>query len=259
MQKLLKNMILPFRRMAGRFIILPPLLRADRVPILLAADFVCSEYVPGDYLEFGVFRGASLITAYHGINSSIADWSSRDRVNIAFSNASRADKAFSEIKKNEIRFFAFDSFDGLPELEGVDANAARFSKGRYDCSEDELRAILKSHGVDNDKVTLVPGFYEDSLKQAVKDEHGLTAAAIVMIDCDLYSSTKSVLEFITSLVVNGTVLIFDDWLNYQGDPGRGEQLACSEWLEANPEIRLVPFARFGVTQQAFIVNKVETT
>jgi len=78
-----------------------------------------------------------------------------------------------------------------------------------------------------------------------------------MIDCDLYSSTKCVLEFITPLIVNGTILIFDDWLAYKGSPDRGEQLACSEWLDTNPELSLVPFARFGLTQQAFIVNKTE--
>jgi len=245
--------------MAGRFIISDPLhTERNSLPIFLASDFVCAEYVPGDYLEFGVFRGDSLITAYHVINGAVADWGSRDRTRKAFSDANRADKAFTEVKQNAIRFFAFDSFDGLPDLEGVDAGAARFTKGRYDCSEDELRDILKSRGVNNDKVTLIPGFYEDSLTQAVKDKHGLTAASIVMIDCDLYSSTKFVLEFITSLVVHGTILIFDDWLAYKGDPGKGEQLACTEWLEANPDLSLVPFARFGLTQQAFIVNRAQT-
>jgi hypothetical protein len=246
--------------MAGRFIISDPLHTGrNSLPIFLASDFVCAEYVPGDYLEFGVFRGDSLITAYHVINSAVTDWGSRDRAHRAFSDADRADKAFARVKQNEIRFFAFDSFDGLPELEGVDADAARFAKGRYDCSEEELRGILKSRGVDNNKVTLVPGFYEDSLTQAVKDKHGLASASIVMIDCDLYSSTKCVLEFITSLVVNGTILIFDDWLAFKGDPGRGEQLACREWLDANPDLSLIPFARFGVNQQAFIVTKAETT
>ena len=89
----------------------------------------------------------------------------------------------------------------------------------------------------------------------MKDTHQLTAASIVMVDCDLYSSTKSVLDFITSLVVEGSIIIFDDWFAFKGNPNRGEQLACSEWLEANPGLGLIPFARFGLTQQAFIVHK----
>lgn len=227
------------------------------LPIYLASDFVCAEYVPGDYLEFGVFRGDSFVAAYHSITNAVKDWASKDRARMAFTDADRAQQAFAQVKRNEIRFFAFDSFDGLPEPEGVDAVSARFTKGRYDCSEDEFKRILKSRGVDLTKVTLVPGYYEDSLTQAVKDTHQLTAASIVMVDCDLYSSTKSVLEFITSLVVHGTIIIFDDWLVFKGDPNRGEQLACREWLEANPDLKLISFARFGLTQQAFIVNKVE--
>ena len=31
---------------------------------------------------------------------------------------------------------------------------------------------------------------------------------------DLYNSTKLVLEFITDLVQDGTILIFDDWFAY---------------------------------------------
>jgi len=108
--------------------------------------------------------------------------------------------------------------------------------------------------VDLSKVIIVPGFYEDSLTQAVKDTYQLTAASIVMVDCDLYSSAKSVLDFITPLVVDGSIIIFSDWFAFKGNPNRGEQRACSEWLEANPGLKLIPFARFGVTQQAFIVH-----
>ena len=176
---------------------------------------------------------------------------------MAYSNTQRADQAFSEVKQNKIRFFAFDSFDGLPEPQGVDISPGRFAKGRYDCSEDEFKGILRARGVDLNEVNIVPGFYEDSLTQAVKDQYQLAAASIVMVDCDLYSSTKSVLDFITSLVVEGSVIIFDDWFAFKGSPNRGEQLACSEWLQANPQLSLTPFARFGFTQQAFIVHKEE--
>jgi O-methyltransferase len=111
--------------------------------------------------------------------------------------------------------------------------------------------------VDLSEVTIVPGFYKDSLTEDVKTHHRLTAASIVMVDCDLYSSTKCVLEFITSLVVNGSIIIFDDWFAFKGNPNLGEQLACREWLEANPGLTLSPFARYGLTQQAFIVHKEE--
>ena len=82
----------------------------------------------------------------------------------------------------------------------------------------------------------------------------LGKAAIVMIDCDLYSSTKEVLKFITPLLVDGSILIFDDWYAYKGSPFKGERRATSEWLEINPHISLSAFSARGAHQRAFIVN-----
>ena len=81
----------------------------------------------------------------------------------------------------------------------------------------------------------------------MKAQHKLTAAAIVHIDCDLYSSTKTALHFITDLIVDGTVIIFDDWFNFIASPVKGEQRAAPEWLIQNPQIRLVPYARWGMS------------
>lgn len=39
-------------------------------PISLAADFVFAEAIPGDYLEFGVFKGASFIEAVNKLEAS---------------------------------------------------------------------------------------------------------------------------------------------------------------------------------------------
>ena len=260
MKNLIKQKLLPLRRLAGRFAVHDhddSTIERSLRPIYLAADFVCSEYVPGDYLEFGVFRGASFVTAYNAITSAVKDWGSQHRAYLAYTDVQRAEQAYTQVTENDIRFFAFDSFDGLPEPVGIDKLEPRYSKGRYDCSEDEFKTILRSRGVDLSQVITVPGFYEDSLTPAVKSQHQMKAATIVMVDCDLYESTKIVLEFITSLVVEGTVIIFDDWFNFKANPGLGEQRACREWLESNPDLRLTPFARWGMSQQAFIVHKVD--
>jgi len=191
MKQLLKKILAPARRLTGRFVILP---YADPVrstmPIYLAANFACAEEIPGDYLEFGVFRGASFITAYHTITEAIRDWGSRERAYLAYTDRLRAEEAFQRVRGNlsawsKKRFFAFDSFDGLPETTGVDAQSARFAAGRYDCSQEAFERILASHGVNLGQVIVVPGFYEDSLTDEVKRKHELTAASIVTIDCDL--------------------------------------------------------------------------
>jgi hypothetical protein len=62
-------------------------------------------------------------------------------------------------------------------------------------------------------VTLVQGWFADTLPafvEAHKHEH----IAMVHIDCDLYSSTKTVLDLLSPLFTTGTMLVFDELFNY---------------------------------------------
>ena len=257
MRKHIKSILHPLRKAATRFILkdeeIAPF--SSTVPIDLAANYTCAEGVEGDYLEFGCFRGDSFIRAYNMITSAIEEWSSFKRTSYAYTNMERAKDAFKKVKKFRRRFIAFDSFDGLPEIEGVDNGHPHFAKGRYDCTETEFRKIISRAGVKLDDVVIVPGFYENTLHSKLKKDINLEKAAIVMIDCDLYTSTKMVLNFITDLISDGTIIIFDDWFSYKANPNKGEQKACNEWLEKKPEIHLVPYVRWGMTQMSFIVNR----
>ena len=255
MKRMIKRMVYPLRKMAGMFMIDSPNPLISPRPITLAANYICAEAIYGDYLEFGTFRGASFIDAYKSISSAIEEWSSFKRCSLAFSEKNRAKEAFKKITKNQVRFFAFDSFAGLPPVEGIDREHPHFHEGRYDCTQDEFEGILKQAEVSLEKVVIVPGFYGDTLNQDTKIKYDLRNASIVMIDCDLYSSARIVLDFILDLIVEGTIIIFDDWFSYKANPNKGEQRACNEWLEQNPKIRLVPYVRWGMTQMSFIVNK----
>ena len=48
----------------------------------------------------------------------------------------------------------------------------------------------------------------DDLKSKIKDNGGINLA---LIDADLYVSTVPVLNFITDLLVDGGIIIFDDF------------------------------------------------
>lgn len=119
------------------------------------------------------------------------------------------------------------------------------------------QAILEQRDVDMTKMTLVPGFYDESLTEPLKAELALEAAGIVTVDCDIYESTVDVLRFVTGLLRSGTVMLFDDWLASGGHPFRGEPRACHEWLEANPQIHLTEYFKYGVTGVAFIVSLLQ--
>ena len=75
---------------------------------------------------------------------------------------------------------------------------------------------------------------------------------IVVIDCDLYSSTVDVLKFIDDLVVGGTWILFDDYWCFRGSPLHGQQKAIQEWLERNPKLGLNGYCNFNGFGRAFI-------
>jgi hypothetical protein len=94
----------------------------------------------------------------------------------------------------------FDSFKGLPEA----WSGFNLGRGAFD-----LRGRLPR--VPNN-VRLHRGYFEDSLPPWLQDNPG--QVAFIHLDCDLYSSTKTVLGFIASRMTSGTVILFDEYFNY---------------------------------------------
>jgi predicted O-methyltransferase YrrM len=73
-------------------------------------------------------------------------------------------------------------------------------------------------------VELVIGEFEETLA-AFLVEHP-DDAALIHIDCDLYSSTKTVLEHLTPRIMPGTVIVLDEFWIVTDQ----EQRAFNEWL-----------------------------
>ena len=137
-------------------------------------------------------------------------------------------------------YIAFDSFEGLPEIEEIDKQEI-WQKGRLKTEVDEFIRIVTHAGMPSDRLQVVKGFYDDSLTPALSQKLLPKKAAVVYVDCDLYKSTVPVLRFIKPLLQRGTVVVFDDWNCFFGDPERGERLAWAEFLEFNPELIFEPF------------------
>ena len=139
-----------------------------------------------DYFEFGIFRGFNL-------------W---------FVQAYAKARGLTNM-----RFAGFDSFFGLPPVEGIDAGGS-FKEGGFSSYREEVETYYKRYGVDWDKTMLVQGFYEDSLNNQTIEKFKLRKCALCVIDCDLYSSTVSVLNFVAPLLADTSVLYFDDWIDF---------------------------------------------
>jgi hypothetical protein len=190
-----------------------------------AMRFISFNHIRGDYLEFGCFGGNTFALAYK----------------------------HSLIHRINMHFYGFDSFKGLPEPKGIDAHP-QWIEGDMSMNMNDFRSRLKANGIEESKITLVPGFYKDSLTHETREKIKLRKAAVVYVDCDLYESTVPVLDFILPLLQNGTIIAFDDWFCFNGDPDRGGQKATKEFLQRNPNIKFLDYLTFGWHGKSFIAK-----
>lgn len=194
-------------------------------------NYAADSKLLGDYLEFGVFRGGSFVNCYQ--------------------------QATRHPSLKDMRFFAFDSFGGLPKIQGVDAEFRHFEEGEYKAERDLFEKNLKNANVDFQKIKIVPGWFNETLNVATKKQISLSSAAVVWIDCDLYESTVPVLDFISENLTDGSVIVFDDWFTYRGSPARGEQGAFNEWLKKHPEFSATQFHTYDWHGNSFIIHKAK--
>lgn len=146
----------------------------------------------------------------------------------------------------DFHYVGFDSFEGLPEIAAVDKQEI-WKKGKLAFAEERFRGRALAHGIPANRLTTVKGFYDKSLTADLKQRLLPTRAAVIYIDCDLYVSTVPVLEWMKDFLQRGTVIVFDDWFCFHGDPERGEQRAWNEFRQRYPQLR---FAEFVQTNEA---------
>jgi len=94
----------------------------------------------------------------------------------------------------------FDSFEGLPENWGGNNMAAGyFNRGG---TFPKVRNNVKLHR----------GWFNESLPPFLSANPG--SAAFLHIDCDIYSSTVTILDCFKDRIVPGTIIVFDEYFNY---------------------------------------------
>ena len=94
--------------------------------------------------------------------------------------------------------YGFDSFEGLPE------KWIGLRKGAFD-----LRGRMPPV---RSNVQLVKGLFQDSLPRFMSD-HFDQPFRLMHVDCDLYSSAKTVLETAKKSIRDGTIVIMDEAVN----------------------------------------------
>jgi hypothetical protein len=169
-----------------------------------AFDFLTDNRVRGDYHEYGCHRCRTF--------------------RMALTEARRHNLA-------DISFFAFDSFEGLPQPVS-NTGVELWKRGALATSEGEFLSLVREHGILVDRVRTVKGFYRDTLTPALRDRflEGENKIALVTIDCDLYESAVPVFAFIEPLLQVGSVVYVDDlFAGYKGAPTEGVARAFLEF------------------------------
>ena len=151
-------------------------------------------------------------------------------------------------------YVAFDSFEGLPEVAEIDQQEI-WEKGKLKTEESEFIKIVTRHGLKAAKLMTVKGFYEESLIDELAEKLLPKKAVVIYIDCDLYASTVPVLRFVKPFIQKGTIIVFDDWYCFHGDPNKGERRAFHEFTEANPELEFEPFVHTNEAQSFVFVGR----
>lgn len=105
------------------------------------------------------------------------------------------------------RFYGFDSFEGLPE-DWFSKEQGGLGKGTF--RQDSLPFVPEN-------TELIKGWFDESLPAFVSraDIQGKTAD-FIHIDCDLYASARTVFQFMAPFIKKGTILAFDEYINYPG-------------------------------------------
>lgn len=169
-------------------------------------DFLTDNRVHGDYFEFGCHRCRTF--------------------RMALTEARRHNL-------DQMRFHAFDSFEGLPEPT-TETSVEIWKRGALATSETSFLDMVRRHGIYAQNVRTIKGFYSDSLTDKLKAEYASSGrkAALVNVDCDLYESAVPVFEFLEPLLQEGAVVYLDDlFAGYKGNPEKGVAKAFSEWRE----------------------------
>ena len=138
----------------------------------------------------------------------------------------------------DMRFFGFDAFMGLPPVQGLDATPFQypdgsmfeFQEGDYACGYDQVVENLDEFGVDWERTHLIQGWYSDLPGTATSSLSLMRPAAVILVDCDLYESTVPVLQFMEQFLQPGTVVMFDDWNGWDLSDDMGERRAFREFL-----------------------------
>lgn len=203
-----------------------------------AIRFIDYELIEGDIFEFGVYSGRSL-----ALLSYFHELSKRSIHKINFTR----------------NIVGFDSFEGLPETDGhprwkknlfnVNHSSHPLSKLGDKITDQTVYELFKLFSLQSPILQI--GTFD---KTVTHDNMAkFNKAALIHIDCDIYQSTKTVLDGIVNHLQEGTLLLFDDWFHFKGNKDKGEQKAFFEFM-ATSQWDFIEYQTYATFGKSFITT-----
>lgn len=125
----------------------------------------------------------------------------------------------------DLETYLFDSFEGLPE-DWDDW----FKKGHFALDENQIPDFRTYNNIN-----IYKGYFDKTtIDFALYLEKENKKLDFIHIDCDLYSSTKTIFENLNSFIVKDTIIHFDELVGigtWYKDWKNGEYKALLEWSE----------------------------
>lgn len=120
------------------------------------------------------------------------------------------------------RFYGFDTFQGLPASDDP-SDVGTWGAGDYPGDEAALAQLLQGTGA-GDKIQLVKGLFSQTLPTMGAD----FAPDFLLVDCDYYTSTRDIFEFLKDRLESGSIVYFDDLGTNFFNPRLGEERVIHE-------------------------------
>jgi hypothetical protein len=154
---------------------------------------------------------------------------------------------------HQARLWAFDSFAGFPASTDVKDEHPKWRTGGMSFALDQFNSACELAGIAAAEYTVVPGFYDQSLPALGRDG-GPQDICLAYIDCDMYTSTKAVLDFLLPRIKHGMIIAFDDYYCWSATQPSGERLAMRHAFPDDGPWLLVPYQIIGWAGASFVVE-----
>ncbi|RYE54579.1 MAG: hypothetical protein EOP48_12015 [Sphingobacteriales bacterium] len=130
----------------------------------------------------------------------------------------RYSAGMTEVLGTDRKYYLFDSFEGLPEVQEIDGEEAKNWQSNanepdyFDNCSADISYARSAMQKTNTTFEIKKGWFSDTLPGFVTD----SPIACLRLDGDWYESTMDCFKFLYPQVVNGGLILIDDYFTWEG-------------------------------------------